>query len=83
MFNTEENKLDKFEHELSHIEKEAKNLDLNSKFADRMLLTDIVYSENKILSTTSDENIVTDLRQIKSTMIEQIQKIDKILKKIS
>ena len=42
MFKSEEHKLDKLEQELLDIEKVAKNLDLNSKDEDRMVLTNIV-----------------------------------------
>ena len=46
MFKSEEHKLDKLEQELLNIENIAKNLDLNSKDEDRMVLTKIV-SENQ------------------------------------
>ena len=42
MFKSQEHKLDKLEKELLIIEKYAKNLDLNSKDEDRMVLTNIV-----------------------------------------
>ena len=57
MFKSEEHKLDKLEEELLNIEKFAKNLDLNSKDEDRMVLTNIV-SETQNAPKDENKNFV-------------------------
>ena len=80
MFKSEEHKLDKLEQELLDIEKVAKNLDLNSKDEDRMVLTNIV-SENQIDTKDQSKNdLVNNLNNIKLHLNQQIKEIDNIIK---
>ena len=62
MFKSEEHKLDKLEQELLDIEKVAKNLDLNSKDEDRMVLTNIVSEIENI-----PKEIIPDTESLKDT----------------
>ena len=80
MFKSEEHKLDKFEQELSNIEKIAKNLDLNSKDEDRMVLTNIVSETQFIPKDHSKNYIIERLNNIKLHLNQQIKEIDKIIK---
>ena len=80
MFKSEEYKLDKLEQELLNIEKIAKNLDLNSKDEDRMVLTKIV-SENQNFSKDQSKNdLINSLINIKLHLNRQIKEIDDIIK---
>ena len=80
MFKSEEHKLDKLEQELLDIEKVAKNLDLNSKDEDRMVLTNIVY-ENQIVPKDQNKNVLINrLNNIKLHLNQQIKEIDDIIK---
>ena len=80
MFKSEEHKLDKLEQELLDIEKVAKNLDLNSKDEDRMVLTNIV-SENQIVPKDQNKNVLINrLNNIKLHLNQQIKEIDDIIK---
>ena len=81
MFNSEENKLDKLEEELSNIEKFAKNLDLNSKEEYSMVLTNIVPDDKNIALNKSNSNIIDKLNNIKLSLNKQIKEIDEIIKK--
>ena len=80
MFNSEENKLDKLEEELSNIEKFAKNLDLNSKDEYSMVLTNIVPDDKNIALNQSNSNIIDKLNNIKLSLNLQIKEIDEIIK---
>ena len=80
MFNSEENKLDKLEEELSNIEKFAKNLDLNSKEEYSMVLTNIVPDDKNIALNQSNNNIIDKLNNIKSSLNLQIKEIEEIIK---
>ena len=80
MFNSEENKLDKLEEELSNIEKFAKNLDLNSKEEYSMVLTNIVPDDKNIALNQSNNNIIDKLNNIKSCLNLQIKEIEEIIK---
>ena len=80
MFKSEEHKLDKLEQELFDIEKVAKNLDLNSKDEDRMVLTNIV-SETQLISKVQSKNdLINSLNNIKLQLNQQIKNIDDIIK---
>jgi len=80
MFKSEEHKLDKLEQELLNIEKVAKNLDLNSKDEDRMVLTNIV-SETQNAPNDQDKNdLINSLNNIKLHLNQQIKEIDNIIK---
>ena len=80
MFKSEEHKLDKLEQELLNIEKVAKNLDLNSKDEDRMVLTNIV-SETQFIPKDQNKNYLIDsLKNIKLHLNQHIQEIDNIIK---
>ena len=80
MFKSEEYKLDKLEQELLDIEKVAKNLDLNSKDEDRMVLTNIV-SETQNAPNDQDKNdLINSLNNIKLHLNQQIKEIDDIIK---
>ena len=80
MFKSEEHKLDKLEQELLNIEKIAKNLDLNSKDEDRMVLTKIV-SENQNFPKDQNKNdLINSLINIKLHLNKQIKEIDDIIK---
>ena len=79
MFKSEEHKLDKLEQELLNIEKVAKNLDLNSKNEDRMVLTNIVSETQNIPKDQSKNDIIIRLNNIKSHLNQQIKEIDEII----
>ena len=80
MFKSEEHKLDKLEQELLDIEKVAKNLDLNSKDEDRMVLTNIVSETQFIPKDQSKNDLINSLNDIKLHLNQQIKEIDKIIK---
>ena len=80
MFKSEEHKLDKLEQELLNIEKYAKNLDLNSKDEDRMILTNIVSEVKNISKDQSNDVLISSLNNIKLNLNQQIKEIDKIIK---
>ena len=80
MFKSEEHKLDKLEQELLDIEKVAKNLDLNSKDEDRMVLTNIVSETQFIPKDQSKNNVINRLNNIKLHLNQQIKEIDNIIK---
>ena len=79
MFKSEEHKLDKLEQELLNIEKVAKNLDLNSKDEDRMVLTNIVSETDNVPKDQSKNDIIIRLNNIKSHLNQQIKEIDEII----
>ena len=79
MFKSEEHKLDKLEQELLNIEKVAKNLDLNSKDEDRMVLTNIVSETDNIPKDQSKNDIISRLNKIKIHLNQQIKEIDEII----
>ena len=80
MFKSEEHKLDKLKEELLHIEKFAKNLDLNSKDEDRMVLTNIVSEVKNISNDQSKDILIKSLNNIKLNLKQQIKEIDDIIK---
>ena len=80
MFKSEEYKLDKLEQELLDIEKVAKNLDLNSKDEDRMVLTNIVSETQNVPKDHSKNDLINSLNNIKLHLNEQIKEIDEIIK---
>ena len=80
MFKSEEHKLDKLEQELLNIEKFAKNLDLNSKDEDRMVLTNIVSEVKNISKDQSKDVLIKCLNNIKLNLNQQIKEIDDIIK---
>ena len=80
MFKSEEHKLDKLEQELLDIEKVAKNLDLNSKDEDRMVLTNIVSETENVPKDQSKNDLINSLNNIKLHLHQQIKKIDEIIK---
>jgi len=80
MFKSEEHKLDKLEEELLNIEKFAKNLDLNSKDEDRMVLTNIVSETQNVPKDQSKSHLINSLNNIKSNLNQQIKEIDQIIK---
>ena len=80
MFKSEEHKLDKLEQELLDIEKVAKNLDLNSKDEDRMVLTNIVSETQFIPKDQSKNGLINSLNNIKLHLNQQIKEIDDIIK---
>ena len=80
MFKSEEYKLDKLEQELLDIEKVAKNLDLNSKDEDRMVLTNIVSEIENIPKDQSKNDLINSLKNIKVHLNQQIKEIDYIIK---
>ena len=80
MFKSEEHKLDKLEQELIDIEKFAKNLDLNSKDEDRMVLTNIVSETQFIPKDQSKNDLINSLNNIKLQLNQQIKNIDDIIK---
>ena len=80
MFKSEEYKLDKLEQELLDIEKVAKNLDLNSKDEDRMVLTKIVSETQNVPRDQSKNDLVNNLNNIKLHLNQQIKEIDYIIK---
>jgi len=80
MFKSEEHKLDKLEQELLNIEKIAKNLDLNSKDEDRMVLTKIVSENQNFTKDQSKNDLIDRLINIKQHLNKQIKEIDDIIK---
>ena len=80
MFKYEEHKLDKLEQELFDIEKVAKNLDLNSKDEDRMVLTNIVSKSQNVPKDQSKNDLINSLNNIKYNLNQQIKEIDEIIK---
>ena len=80
MFKSEEHKLDKLEQELFDIEKVAKNLDLNSKDEDRMVLTNIVSKTQNVPKDQSKNDLINSLNNIKVHLNQQIKEIDYIIK---
>ena len=80
MFKSEEHKLDKLEQELLNIEKVAKNLDLNSKDEDRMVLTNIVSKTDNVPKDQNKNDIISRLNNIKLHLNQQIKEIDNIIK---
>ena len=80
MFKSEEHKLDKLEQELFDIEKVAKNLDLNSKDEDRMVLTNIVSKTQNVPKDQSKNDLINSLNNIKYNLNQQIKEIDEIIK---
>ena len=80
MFKSEEYKLDKLEQELLDIEKVAKNLDLNSKDEDRMVLTNIVSETQNVPKDQSKNDLINSLNNIKLHLNKQIKEIDNIIK---
>ena len=80
MIKSEENKLDKLEQELFYIEKFAKNLDLNTKDEDRMVLTNIVSETQNDPKDQSKNDIIDSLNNIKLNLNQQIKEIDDIIK---
>ena len=88
MFKSEEHKLDKLEQELLDIENFAKNLDLNSKDEDRMVLTNIVnakenISDDEILVNQPKNDLIDNLKNLKLNLETQIKEINKIIEKNS
>ena len=82
MFKTEEHKLDKLEQELLDIEKVAKNLDLNSKDEDRMVLTNIVSETQNVPKDQSKNDLINSLNNIKFNLNQQIKEINDIIKSL-
>ena len=80
MFKSEEHKLDKLEEELLNIEKFAKNLDLNSKDEDRLVLTNIVSETQNVPNDQSDNDLINSLNNLKLNLNQQIKEIDQIIK---
>ena len=80
MFKSEEHKLDKLEQELLDIEKVAKNLDLNSKDEDKMVLTNIVSETQNIPKDKNKNDLIDNLNKIKLHLNQQIKEIDEIIK---
>ena len=80
MFKSEEHKLDKLEQELLDIEKFAKNLDLNSKDEDRMVLTNIVSETQNVQNNQGINDVIKSLNNIKLQLSQQIKEINNIIK---
>ena len=80
MFKSKEHKLDKLEQELLDIEKVAKNLDLNSKDEDRMVLTKIVTETQNMPKDKSKNDLINSLNNIKLHLNQQVKEIDNIIK---
>ena len=80
MFKSEEHKLDKLEQELLDIEKVAKNLDLNSKDEDRMVLTNIVSETQNVPKYQSKNDLINSLNNVKLHLNQHIKEIDNIIK---
>ena len=80
MFKSEEHKLDKLEQELLDIEKVAKNLDLNSKDEDRMLLTNIVSETHNVPKDQNKNDLINSLNNVKLHLNQHIKEIDDIIK---
>ena len=80
MFKSEEHKLDKLEQELLDIEKVAKNLDLNSKDEDRMVLTNIVSETHNVPKDKNKNDLINSLNNVKLHLNQHIKEIDDIIK---
>ena len=80
MFKSEEHKLDKLEQELLDIEKVAKNLDLNSKDEDRMVLTNIVSETHNVPRDQNKNDLINSLNNVKLHLNQHIKEIDDIIK---
>ena len=80
MFKSEEHKLDKLKQDLLDIENVAKNLDLNSKDEDRMVLTNIVSETQNVPGDQSKNDLINSLNNIKLQLNQQIKEIDEIIK---
>ena len=80
MLKTEEHKLDKLEQELLDIEKVAKNLDLNSKDEDRMVLTNIVSETHNVPKNQNKNDLINSLNNVKLHLNQHIKEIDDIIK---
>ena len=80
MFKQEEHKLDKLEQELIDIEKVAKNLDLNSKDEDRMVLTNIVSETHNVPKYQNKDDLINSLNNVKLHLNQHIKEIDDIIK---
>ena len=80
MFKSEEHKLDKLEQELLDIEKVAKNLDLNSKDEDRMVLTNIVSDTHNVPKDQNKNDLINSLNNVKLHLNQNIKEIDDIIK---
>ena len=80
MIKSEEHKLDKLEQELLNIEKVAKNLDLNSKDEDRMVLTNIVSETQNVPKDQIKNDLNISLNNIKLNLNQQIKEINDIIK---
>ena len=80
MFKSEEHKLDKLEQELLDIEKVAKNLDLNSKDEDRMILTNIVSETHNVPKSRNKNDLINSLNNVKLHLNQHIKEIDDIIK---
>ena len=80
MFKYEEHKLDKLEQELLDIEKVAKNLDLNSKDDDLMVLTNIVYETHNVPKDKKKNDLINSLNNVKLHLNQHIKEIDDIIK---
>ena len=80
MFKSEEHKLDKLEQELLDIEKVAKNLDLNSKDEDRMVLTNIVSDTHNVPKEQNKNDLINSLNNVKLHLNQNIKEIDDIIK---
>ena len=80
MFKSEEHKLDKLEQELLDIEKVAKNLDLNSKDEDRMVLTNIVPETHNVPKDQNKNDLINSLNNVKLHLNQHIKEIDDIIK---
>ena len=80
MFKSEEHKLDKLEQELLDIEKVAKNLDLNSKDEDRMVLTNIVSETHNFPKNQNKNDLINSLNNVKLHLNQHIKEIDDIIK---
>tara|TARA_Y100001958_G_C20920364_1_gene334861 strand:- start:93 stop:347 length:255 start_codon:yes stop_codon:yes gene_type:complete len=80
MFKSEEHKLDKLEQELLNIEKVAKNLDLNSKDEDRMVLTNIVSETHNVPKDKNKNDLINSLNNVKLHLNQHIKEIDDIIK---
>ena len=80
MFKSEEHKLDKLEQELLDIEKVAKNLDLNSRDEDRMVLTNIVSETHNVPKDKNKNDLINSLNNVKLHLNQHIKEIDDIIK---
>ena len=70
----------RLEKELLDIEKVAKNLDLNSKDEDRMVLTNIISETENIPKDQSKNDLINRLNNVKLHLNQQIKEIDDIIK---